>query len=254
MDSPIEKITDPSFTSSAKGLMTLFCIGLIHVVIGVDLEDVKIAIPWLPTVTFEHPERLLYLYWAMVGYALYRYTLHHKAIFGKYYFESLAKVLEVGQKGESLVRDSIYLSDFYYHVDCSYKDESYRVEIETMVDEDTAFDFSFHFSKDYSFRKIECWENPAYDVNELVTNHESIKSKWGFITYADESGYCTNETSKIVDMRLRYRLRFLVLRYYFKEMTFNKDIFDTTVPIALNVFLFIYWLGNSIYQHYSAMA
>ncbi len=61
MTNPLETFTDPSFTSSAKGLMTLFCIGLIHVVIGVDLEDVKIAIPWFPIVTFEHPERKLKL-------------------------------------------------------------------------------------------------------------------------------------------------------------------------------------------------
>ncbi|HCK0611287.1 hypothetical protein KW517_10205 [Vibrio fluvialis] len=247
MDSPLEKITDPSFTSSAKGLMTLFGVGLTHLVIGVNMDDVKIAIPWLPTINFEHPERLIYLYWALVWYALYRYTLHNKNVFGGYYFKSLAKVLEIGQKGEKFVRDTVYLSNHYYTVTENYHDGSYEISIESSVDDgsETAFAFSFFFTRDYSFKKISCWENPALDIDDLVIHNESVRSKWGLTSYATDSELI-HETTKIDSMRLRYKLRYLVLSNYFNEMKFNKDIFDTTVPIILNLSLFFVWLGTSL--------
>ncbi|WP_185838565.1 hypothetical protein [Vibrio cholerae] len=63
---PIDKITEPSFTSSTRGLLTLFCIGIFHIVIGIDLSNSKIAIPWFPVVELKNIERLIYLYWGLV--------------------------------------------------------------------------------------------------------------------------------------------------------------------------------------------
>ncbi|ENH4361592.1 hypothetical protein ABV540_001413 [Vibrio fluvialis] len=243
MDSPIEKITDPSFTSSAKGLMTLFGIGLTHMVIGVNMDDVQIAIPWLPTINFEHPDRLIYLYWALVWYALYRYSLHHKNIFGQYYFDSLKRVLEVGQKGESFVRKNIFLSHHYYTVIEHYNDGNNEIIIESASDDDneTSFSFSFTFTNDFSLKKISCWENPAFDIDELVTHNEEKKSMWGLKSYDDEH-QISHETTKIKSKILRYRLRYLVITNYFQRMKYDKEIFDTTVPIILNLLLFLVWL------------
>lgn len=247
MDSPLEKITDPSFTSSAKGLMTLFGVGLTHLVIGVNMDDVKIAIPWLPTINFEHPERLIYLYWALVWYALYRYTLHNKNVFGGYYLKSLAKVLEIGQKGEKFVRETVYLSSHYYTVIESYNNGNHEISIESYINDNnqTAYSFSFIFTGDFSFKKITCWENPELEIENLVIHNKNINSKWGLTSYATDSGLIY-ETTKVDSIRLRYKLRYLVLSNYFNEMKFNKDIFDTTVPIILNLSLFSVWLGTSL--------
>lgn len=257
MDSPIEKITDPSFTSSAKGLMTLFCIGLIHMVIGVHpIEETSIQIPWFPTINFEHPERLFYLYWGLIWYALYRYTLHHKVIFNKYYFESLVRVLAIGQKGEKLVRKSIYLSETgYYKVSHKTPDNSHLIDIEAFSDgeSDTAISFCFYFSEEYSFQKIKCWEDTSFATNDLVTHHDKICKNWG-LTYIGEIGsYDVNETFRISSWRLRYQIRWLTICSYMHNLKYNKDIFDTTVPIALNVSLFVFWLGSSICQYLSKL-
>lgn len=261
MDSPIEKITDPSFTSSAKGLMTLFGIGLIHVVIGINLKETQITIPWFPIIEFEHAHRLVYLYWALVFYAIYRYSLHHKPMFGQYYFEALSQVLVRGKQGEKFVRKAIYSGNDYYEVEVGKaKDGTNTIEIsQYSIDSQNdqfylSSNLTFNYSKDYSFNKVTCSEDSGLSIDNFVVNNEHLKARWGLEWYTDDVGQPFHETTKIKDWRLRFSLKFVALKHYLKLLIVNKDIFDTTVPIALNVFLFIYWLGRSIYQHYSTMA
>lgn len=249
MDSPIEKITDPSFTSSAKGLMTLFCIGLIHVVIGINLKETKIAIPWLPIVEFEHADRLIYLYWALVLYAIYRYSLHHKSIFGQYYFEALSQILVRGKQGEKFVREAIYSGNDYYEVEVGKEqDGSNTIEIsQYSIDSQSdqyyvSSTLTFSYSKDYSFKKVTCSEDYGLSIDNFVVNNENLKTRWGLEWYTDEDGQPYHETTKIKDWRLRFSLKLVTLKHYLKLLIANKDIFDTTVPIALNLFLFVAWL------------
>lgn len=91
----IDKITEPTFTNSSKGLLTLFCIGLFKLAVGVDLTSTEIAIPWLPSIDFPHIERIIYLYWALVAFSIYRYSLHHFPIMRMHYFLAMGRFFRV---------------------------------------------------------------------------------------------------------------------------------------------------------------
>ncbi|CAH7487863.1 hypothetical protein VCHA41O245_90051 [Vibrio chagasii] len=110
---PVEKITEPSFTSSSKGLMTLFCIGVIHQTIGIEFSDTAITIPWLPKIEFLHAERLFDLYLAFVAYATYRYTLHSLPTLRAINARSLSKGLKETVRGKRFIRKYVTTSDNY---------------------------------------------------------------------------------------------------------------------------------------------
>ncbi len=253
MNPIVDKVTEPTFTNSAKGLMTLFCIGLAHMVIGVELTDAKIAIPWLPTVNFSSPENLIYLYWGLVWYAMYRYVLEHATEFRKHWFNALASSLGMGRVGESFVRKSMFLGSDFYTVNTRKIEslEIHTVNIDTYshvyaiddveYDSEIAYTFKFKFRDNYQFDSIECYENPAFTTSEAALHDEVLMNKWGLKAYASE-GEITYQTSKALCFSYRMQLLWFKTSHYLKELLRNREVFDLSLPIIFNMCLFWVWV------------
>jgi len=241
---PVDKITEPTFTNSAKGLLTLFCIGLFHTVIGVDLTDAKIAVPWLPTVNFEHVERLGYLYWGVVAYAIYRYCLYNVHIMRRYYFIALGKFLSTTKMGDSFIRQNILDSTVEYNVVMDESGDTPIIKIEHYDDAGSGWEkmaaFDFIYSADYQFEKIECSENPGYQNDDLAFNKANVRKSWGLTYFRDQFDNEAMVSSLIPSPTIKSQLRTAVLLIYLKIVFGSKEVFDLLTPVLLNTFLFMY--------------
>lgn len=219
---PIEKITEPSFTESAKGLMTLFCIGVIHLVIGVNLTDAKIAIPWFPTITFERPEYLVYLFWGFNFYAIYRYTLHNGTQFRKYWFYSLSRGLN-NPSGEKFISETIWRRDSSapYSVSKNETENEKTISINGYYidadphsppgqyhQENIGF-FNFNFTKNYKFKGITCSASPHYTADEVLFDKPNTREKWGLKLLMDDKRGLRNSkqsTSRVICINSNYSI------------------------------------------------
>ncbi|MDM5073147.1 hypothetical protein [Aeromonas bestiarum] len=242
---PLDKITDPTFTNSAKGLLTLFCIGVFHFIIGINLIGKEITIPWLPSISFENTERLTYIYWGLVGFTMYRYTLHNAIKIKKHYFFSLYNFFRSDKSGKTFINENIYSEKFGHQIELVNDENSLpKITIKNYQHGDHDWElmgeFSFQFTKSYSLDKIIYLENPAYTIDSFKINNISQKEKWGLTTFIDDdNGSESMESSFITDRKLRYNLRIHVLFRYFKNLTSNEDIFDLLTPLLLNGILFL---------------
>lgn len=244
---PIDKATDPSFTESAKGLMTLFCIGVIHLVIGVNLTDAKIAIPWFPTITFERPEYLVYLFWGFNFYAIYRYTLHNGTLIRKHWYNAFLQGLK-RPSGKNFIQEAIWFSvdNEPYSISTDKSEEKnihiigYHTDSNPHTREyiqDRVFYFTFRFTRYYRFVGITCSSDPQYEVNQACFENKEIRENWGFTKFVDDDGSEEYKTDYIDSKFYRYKLFTLKIRPYLHALLTNKSIFDLLLPIALNVFL-----------------
>ncbi|MES1311475.1 hypothetical protein ABUS74_12825 [Vibrio cholerae] len=251
---PIDKITDPSFTSSTKGLLSLFCIGLFHLVIGVDLTETKIEIPWFPTVNFLYMDRLVYLYWLLVVYMSYRFVLHHMPLLKKYYFYSLSQLFKYSTTGVNIINRYVYSDTLPYRVITTDESESVQsVKIEHHSHGEFRWEhlatLEFRFSKNYDFIGVYANENPAYSIEEITFNKKEQKLAWGFNELVDDEGGHYLESVRVNDRKLRYSLRFGVLRCYLKTIMTRNDTFDLLVPLLLNAVLFVVWVACELVKH-----
>ncbi|WP_140357694.1 hypothetical protein, partial [Vibrio parahaemolyticus] len=237
-NSPIEKITDPSFTESAKGLMTLFCIGVIHLVIGVELTDVKIAIPWFPTITFKRPEYLVFLYWGFNFYAIYRYILHNISCFRKYWFSSLYNGLQ-NPLGEKFIFQTIWHRDSSapYTVSKSGTNISingYYIETDPhsppgQYHQENVCFFTFNFTKNYKFKGITCSAAPHYTADEVLFDKPETKKKWGLTLFVDDEGFEEFKSNYVKSKLYRFKLFSLTVIPYTRLAFTTKAIFDLTL-------------------------
>ncbi|ELC7281173.1 hypothetical protein RJO76_002263 [Aeromonas veronii] len=254
---PLDKITDPTFTNSAKGLLTLFCIGAFHFIIGIDLVGKEITIPWLPSISFENTERLTYLYWGLVGFTMYRYTLHNSTKIKKHYFLSLYNFLRGDESGKKIINENIYSEDLGHQIDLVNDENTLpKITIKNYQygDHDWVLmgEFSFQFTASYSLDKITYFENPGYTDESFKINNKLQKEKWGLTTFIDDNdGSESMESSFIADRKLRNNLRIHVLFRYFKNLTSNEDVFDLLTPLLLNGVLFLVCAISAIAKNFS---
>lgn len=254
---PLDKITDPTFTNSPKGLLTLFCIGAFHFIIGIDLVGKEITIPWLPSISFENTERLTYLYWGLVGFTMYRYTLHNSTKIKKHYFLSLYNFLRTDKSGKVFIDENIYSEGFGHQVELvNDEDSPPRIIIKNYQHGDHDWelmgDFSFQFTTSYSLDKIIYLEHPNYNIDSFKISNKLQKEKWGLTTFIDDdNGSESMESSFIADRKLRNNLRIHVLFRYFKNLTANEDIFDLLTPLLLNGVLFLVCAISTIAKNFS---
>ena len=250
---PIEKLTDPSFTESAKGLMTLFCIGVIHLIIGVELTETKIAIPWLPTVNFEHPERLTYLFWGLVFYSTYRYTLHHAEELRKLRFESLYSGLSK-PLGRAFIESNIneYCKDVYYDIKTESDNKTRRISMKWYTHHGLEHDQRVHkiftfdiiYSSDYRFTQIEASENPDFPSSKVCFNNDKQKKKWDLQPFSeDEFGeFVVYKSFGIPLQGYKASLFFVSLSSFCMALCSKKQIFDLMLPLILNAILAVAYL------------
>ncbi len=245
---PIDKITDPTFTNSSKGLLTLFCIGLIHTFVGVDLTSTAIVIPWLPSINFPNIERLSYLYWGLVAFTVYRYVLHNIRPFKESYFKAICLFLE-SSSGKSFIDSKIYSKDLTHQVEVlddleslprvqvkhyEYGEEYGSHGVELMAT------FEMNFTKDYSFDKIVYSEHPHYIIDEITLHQKEIKDKWGLSQFVGDDEEMTYISRNIKSIWFRLKIGIPTLTKYFRLLVSNKDTFDLSIPVVLNVALFFY--------------
>lgn len=247
---PIEKITDPTFTNSSKGLLTLFCIGLVHTVVGIDLTSTEIAIPWLPSINFPNTDRLPYIYWALVGFAIYRYTLHYIPTIKMYYFLSMERFFRKDKRGEDLIRKEILSSKLSYKVsiiDIEGDQPSIKI-VHSQHDGnylESVCVFEIIFKEGFIFDKITFSENPDHQIDEIALKTKGNFNKWGLRWFIDEEGNEEYESYSIKDSKLENALRFGVMKNYFRILISSKDAFDLLMPIVLNISLFVVWIINA---------
>jgi len=253
---PIDKITDPTFTNSSKGLLTLFCIGLVHTVIGVDLTSTEIAIPWLPSINFPNTERIAYLYWGLVGFAMYRYTLHNLHIVREFYFQALVQFFKSDVSGKKFIDNNIFSKEITHQVQVvNDKQSEPKIKIQhytydgdqeapTHGDKgwEVVADVEFKYTSEYALEKITFDENLSYCYDEMALKKHEVLELWGFkeLIYDDQTSIY--KSPKIKSFLLRYKLRFNVFRYYFKILASSKDVFDLLIPLALNTTLLVIWI------------
>lgn len=251
----IEKITAPTFTNSSKGLLTLFCIGLFHTVVGVDLTSTEIAIPWLPSINFPNTERLSYLYWIAVSYTVYRYVLHNTLPFRETYFKALCLFLK-SSSGKSFINSTIYAKNLNNQVEVINDSKSVPTirinyfdcdEIENVpLTLELMANFDIIFNKDYTFDKIDYSEDNRYIFDEILIHKEEIRNKWGlsrYVNYNEFNDYDLEPTfisREIKSIWFRLKLGIPTKLKYFNLLASNKDTFDLLVPVVLHLFLFIY--------------
>ncbi|WP_299789039.1 hypothetical protein [uncultured Shewanella sp.] len=243
----IEKITEPTFTNSSKGLLTLFCIGLFQFAIGVDLTSTEVTIPWLPSINFPHIERITYLYWALVAFSLYRYSLHHFPVMRMHYFLAMGRFFRVDKRGEDFIGQEILSGELAYRVsvlDDEDSQPSIKIEHYQHGDQDWELmcEFEFVFNQDFTLDKIKFSENPNYQIDEIALRKTKNQQKWGLQRFVDDEGNKEMESASIKDSMLANYLRLGVMRNYFKTFLSSKDVFDLLIPIVLNVALFLVWL------------
>lgn len=248
---PLEHISEPSFTSSARGLMTLFLIGLVKIVIGVEFTTNVIAIPWLPKIELTHIHLLTHLYWGLVAYAVYRYILHNVVNFREVKFDSLYQALQPANIGEKFVYSNIFTSGGYYEVSKKLADDTRSnncIALKQYVDEhETACIFSFYFDSSYTFELIDCQINPHYSCEYFVVNIPELSDKWGLYNYCeapgDEEAYRAKHYGKFSS-----QIFGLIFSEYAKKLLTDKRTFDLVLPILLNIGLFLYWIVYLVAQ------
>lgn len=249
---PIDKVTDPSFTESAKGLMVLFCIGAIHLIIGVELTNAKIAIPWLPTVNFKHPEYLVYLYWALSFYAMYRYYLHNAIFIRKQWFQSLYEGLR-GPTGKKFIKEAIFLQDASYDVETKSVSSEKSINIvgyhflqgrhPNEHQRNNVYYFSITYTDDYRFREISSTSDPDVKVSGACFNNEDVCNKWGFTLYSDDDHDQDEYKAYFIQSKLyKLKLTHLRLKPFIIALLTQKSNFDLCVPLILNISLFVAWV------------
>ncbi len=232
--------------------MVLFCIGVVHLVIGVELTNAKIAIPWFPTVHFKHPEYLVYLYWGFNFYAIYRYTLHNNPLFRKCWFNSLYKGLH-NPAGETFISETIWergssSPNIISRDDTSITIYGYNIEEDPSTppghykQENVSF-FTFDFAKNYKFKGVTCSvADQFHDIDEVKFNKPEVRDMWGLKSFLDEEGVEEFETKYIKSKLYRLKLFLLTIVPCIRLVFTTKANFDLTLPIVLNISLFIAWV------------
>lgn len=251
---PVDKITEPTFTNSPKGLLTLFCIGVAHTAIGVELTDAKIAVPWLPTVNFLHPENIIYLYWGLIAFAIYRYILYHNKISRKLFCKSTLSMLESTRRGEWFIRRFIYSKKINFQLEGDLDGENPKINIVHYeyehIDgnpddftEDEVCSFEFIFSEEYKLKEIRFIENDTYSIDGIAINKQKISGLWGMTAYRDE-GVTYLSTTRIKSLILKFIFHVIVLPSYYKAIISGGEHFDTFIPVYLNLGLLSFWVYN----------
>ncbi|MEZ9605722.1 hypothetical protein AB4274_21245 [Vibrio sp. 10N.261.55.A10] len=244
--SPIDKVVESDFTTSSKGLLTLFIIGVIKLVIGIEFTSNTISIPWLPTVEFTSLDNIIFLYWFLVGYAIFRYSLHHLPSYRKLKFEALAEALKPGNIGNNFVQEYIFPGAKIYSCDIETpttegNKPKIRIDIRDS-DGGLASRFEFVYSLTYKLQYIEGTINPEFNSTKIDAFGEKVISFWGLFNYVDEDGYDTYKTQVIRNPIALIRLKLFTFIHYVKILFSDLRVFDLSFPIILNLGLFFYWL------------
>ncbi|MEZ8115199.1 hypothetical protein ACED44_09685 [Vibrio splendidus] len=244
---PIERITDPTFTSSSRGLMTLFCIGAVHQVIGIKITESQIAIPWFPKVEFLHPEKLSMLFIVLVLYATFRYLLHQKPTLKELNIRSLKEGLSSNWIGKWFVfkyilhhndKPLIIEGESPVIKDCR------AISLGTFQDKDFPVSEWFYLEFDNSIfvNRASAKVHLAIGKSQKPLNDPDIPKYWGkFNTYDTDADNETFSLNAIESFRLRALMILINLYLTLGLMKRSPLAFDFLLPVILNLGLVIHY-------------
>lgn len=251
MVNPINLVSESSYTSTSKGLMTLFAIGAIKIGLGIEFTGKTIEIPWFPPIEIQLIHHLIYLYWAFVAYAIYRYCLHNKTSFSFLFCEAMAKHFRLGFLAKQFIYRYILDSHEAYSITYNYEEHNSKCyfSICSYQDEYCTESFELIFSDSFFINKAKSNISVPNGKEQKCITDENIQALWG-------TPYPKNQQDKfeklnyqiyfefIKSKRLRFYLFLLTLFYSFKFMFKSSKCFDVFLPLLLNVSLFIFWLNK----------
>lgn len=242
---PINNLTESNFTTSNKGLMTLFIIGVVKIAIGIEFTSKQIAIPWMPTIELASLENLIFLYWGFVAYAIFRYSLHNITFFRQIRFQALGVALTPSHIGDKFVLDYIFpkASNYYCEIqDTNDDDQSKKINLKLHLEGELVSVFAFVYSKHYQFKYIECSVDPSINAESINMSDKYMTNFWSLVCYIDEDGSEIYKTQTIRRIFPRYCLKMFTFVHYIKLMMSNLRVFDLSLPIILNLSLFTFWV------------
>lgn len=237
----IDKL-DTTFTSTRKGLMWLFTIGLVHTVLGTHIIGNEITIPTLPIIRIENPNYIYYLYWALVWYSIYRYFLHSKPIIRKLNIKSMGWLFEHSAFGGFILYRYIF-KDKNDSFQTKIIDSSVTLEYQEIDDRDAEHPnvIGMYYIKFFSNESYFINAFKAYNTYTLQPTFQPLQ-KYG-IHYFGNNQECESITvNPITDFKLSFLLK--VANVYASLRLAIKDIqhFDIFFPPACNIVLFIFFL------------
>ena len=239
----IDKL-DTSFTSTGKGLMWLFTIGLIHTVLGTSVIGNEIAIPTLPVIHIEHPDLIYYLYWALVWYSIYRYFLHSKSIIRKLNIKSMGWLFEHSKFGEIILYKYIF-KDKNDTFQTAIKDDNITLKYQEVDDEDgknptVIGEYYIEFSSKGSYF-INAFN--AYNTYSLQSTFQPLE-KYGIHYFGPNYDGESIKVDPIKNSKLGFSLK--IANIYASLRLAIKDIhhFDVFFPPICNFILFIYTFSS----------
>lgn len=244
----LENVTDASFTSSQKGLLTLFVVGLIKIVIGIEFIGTKITIPGLPEINLQHLDRIVYLYWVLVFYSLYRYLLTNLEHLRKLRIESLAWGLEHYRIGLRFVEKFILSEDEYFTTKViSERNDDVKIVIYIYDEPDSVSgSFDINFGNGERIKNVEFSSHPGYGRLIRAIKDEFLKNDiWGLSYYYEEvpnndkiEYYHGYKISTPIRFQLYYISIFSMIKMVFRDIR----VVDFYLPVIANLALFIFYI------------
>lgn len=250
---PVDHITESSFTSTSKGLMTLFLIGVIKIIIGVEFVSNEITIPWFPKITLSHLDNVIYVYWGLVLYAIYRYFLHNLPQLSQRSAYALGKYMDSVWLGRWFIERYIvggnkaYTSGAVINAHPGYSE----AKIGSYNDEYVTESFNLGFKDSIFVNKVDVSVNAQSGVTQKAISEPKLKKLWGNFIQEEVTEFEPSEEKysleKILSPILRLLLVIIVARCGLKAMLRAPLSFDLYLPVILNFLLLIYWLKETFF-------
>ncbi|ELG2962689.1 hypothetical protein RAX56_002134 [Vibrio fluvialis] len=248
-ETPLGTLTEHSFTSTGKGLLILFLIGAIKIFLGINFLTSTIEIPWLPTIELSHLDRIIFVYWAFVGYAIVRYCLYNFNEFAHINSLALERQFRYGILGH------FFLSRYVLNIDkkrafrqISVKDQNFHaVQIDTRSHERSFSTITLAFDSSLTVTDVYVTVLMPENNRPKCVSNEKVSRAWG--TFVDITNYDEGEPPELKfapkqGLPTKMFIFLLLVTWYSSACYIlrNPKSFDVYLPVILNIALFTYWL------------
>lgn len=233
---------------SARGLMIIFMIGIIPIILGIDLTEVHLELPWLKNFEVPYKDRFLLVYAGLIIYSLYRFRLMNNDTREFCLVKSIGLFMTSKIAGNWFIHRFIFTKDDVCAAYVDYKSTKPSVVVSANYDPDFPHESPDTFklliddngdlcselrhSEGLDWRKLGLspfW-NVHFDEYCYPFDGEKMESSW----------------SPITNIRLVIILRLARAIFSFKAMVRDVRCLDYYLPIycnsALASYLILLWM------------
>ncbi|MDW1825770.1 hypothetical protein R7P67_12145 [Vibrio sp. Vb0937] len=256
MNNIVSSVSDPSFTQTGKGLMTIFIIGLIKIFLGIHFTDSTISIPWLPQVHFENLNNIFYLYLLLVFYATLRYRLHQETEFQKYAIKALSKGIKSGTWGKMFIGKYILGTNEAFSIQYQLNDKNKWPQEQSVIIRSYNDEFpteSFYLIFEDAAHVTAAAASVSCSLGKLqkAIADEATAKKWGnFIDLTREQNDSQNiyyRSNRITNKFMGLQLLLMVKYYQLKFTWQDAGALDLYLPWFCNIGLLAFCLYRDVY-------